>query len=201
MEKKKLGFFQGIAAEFSTKALVLIPICAGINLVGGAIASALKLPVFLDMIGTVISAALGGPWVAAVVGFITNVFLALVSNPVYLPYSAVSVLVGLTTGYMIRAGLFKTIPGVIFTCLVATVVSVIVASSVTVFVFGGATGATGSSVITAGLIATMGSIWKGVVTSAFIENLADRAIAFTVAYIVLKRIPKRFISQYQQDAI
>ncbi|HHU91562.1 MAG TPA: ECF transporter S component [Halanaerobiaceae bacterium] len=201
MSKERLGFIGGIKAEFSTKALVLIPICAGINLVGGAIAAGLKLPVFLDMIGTVVAAALAGPWVAATVGLITNIFLALVSNPVYLPYAAVSILVALVTGYMIRAGFFKSIWGVVLTCLAATAVSVVSASTVTVFVFGGATGATGSSAVTAGLIATMGSIWKGVITSALIENLIDRAIAFAVAYIILKRIPKRFISQYQRDAI
>jgi energy-coupling factor transport system substrate-specific component len=201
MSKERLGFIGGIKAEFSTKALVLIPICAGINLVGGAIAAGLKLPVFLDMIGTVVAAALAGPWVAATVGLITNIFLALVSNPVYLPYAAVSILVALVTGYMIRAGSFKSIWGVVLTCLAATAVSVVSASTVTVFVFGGATGATGSSAVTAGLIATMGSIWKGVITSALIENLIDRAIAFAVAYIILKRIPKRFISQYQRDAI
>jgi energy-coupling factor transport system substrate-specific component len=201
MSKERLGFIGGIKAEFSTKALVLIPICAGINLVGGAIAAGLKLPVFLDMIGTVVAAALAGPWVAATVGLITNIFLALVSNPVYLPYAAVSILVALVTGYMIRAGFFKSIWGVVLTCLAATAVSVVSASTVTVFVFGGATGATGSSAVTAGLIATMGSIWKGVITSALIENLIDRAIAFAVAYVILKRIPKRFISQYQRDAI
>ena len=170
MSKERLGFIGGIKAEFSTKALVLIPICAGINLVGGAIAAGLKLPVFLDMIGTVVAAALAGPWVAATVGLITNIFLALVSNPVYLPYAAVSILVALVTGYMIRAGFFKSIWGVVLTCLAATAVSVVSASTVTVFVFGGATGATGSSAVTAGLIATMGSIWKGVITSALIET-------------------------------
>ncbi|HHW12845.1 MAG TPA: ECF transporter S component [Firmicutes bacterium] len=201
MEKEKLGFIGGIKAEFSTRALVLIPICAGINLVGGAIASGLKLPVFLDMIGTVVSAALAGPWVATIVGVLTNVFLALVSNPVYLPYALVSVSVALVTGYMIRAGLFKSVWGVVLTCIAATAVSVVTASSVTVFVFGGATGATGASIMTASLIATLGSIWKGVVTSAIIENLLDRAIAFAIAYVILKKIPRSFISQYQQAAL
>ncbi len=90
---------KSITAEFSTKTIVLIPICAGINLVGGSIAGALKLPVFLDLIGTILGAALGGPWVAAVIGFVTNLFLALVSNPTYFPYVLVSIAVGLQTGY------------------------------------------------------------------------------------------------------
>ena len=73
-KKQKLTFVQGLKAQFSTKSLVLIPIAVGINLIGGTLASTLKLPLFLDMIGTILSAALAGPWVAALVGFLTNIF-------------------------------------------------------------------------------------------------------------------------------
>jgi energy-coupling factor transport system substrate-specific component len=199
VEKKSL--VQGIKDQFSTKSLVLIPISVGINLVGGMIASSLKLPVFLDMIGTILSAALGGPWVAALVGLLTNIFLALVSNPVYLPYSLVSIASGLVAGFMIRGGLFRKWWGIVLTWLAVTLVSVITASTITVVLFGGATGATGSSVLTATLIAATQNIVQSVVTSAFIENLIDRAIAFAVAYIMLKRIPKRFLSQYSMDSM
>lgn len=198
---KKKGFVQGIKDQFSTKSLVLIPIAVGINLVGGMIASNLKLPVFLDMIGTIVSAALAGPWVAALVGLLTNVFMALVANPVYLPYAVVSVSVGLVTGFMIRAGFFKRIPGVILTWLVSTLVSAVAAALITYFVFGGATGATGSSVITAAFITMGQEIFKAVFASAFIENLIDRAIAFVIAYAILKTIPSRFRSQYSIDAM
>jgi energy-coupling factor transport system substrate-specific component len=198
---KKKSIVQGIQDQFSTKSLVLIPISVGINLVGGMIASSLKLPLFLDMIGTILSAALGGPWVSALVGLLTNIFLALVSNPVYLPYSLVSIGSGLVAGFMIRAGLFKKWWGIILTWLAVTLVSVIVASTITVVLFGGATGATGSSVLTATLIAATQNIVQSVVASAFIENLIDRAIAFAVAFIMLKRIPKRFLSQYSVDSM
>ena len=57
-KKQKLTFVQGLKAQFSTKSLVLIPIAVGINLIGGTLASTLKLPLFLDMIGTILSAAL-----------------------------------------------------------------------------------------------------------------------------------------------
>ena len=79
---KKLSFVDGIKEQFETKALVLIPIAVGINLVGGTLCSTLKLPLFLDMIGTIVIACLSGPWVAALTGLLTNVFLAMVANPV-----------------------------------------------------------------------------------------------------------------------
>lgn len=135
---KKLSFWEGIKAQFSTKSLVLIPIAVGINLIGGTLCSALKLPLFLDMIGTIVVACLSGPWVAALTGLLTNLFLALVANPVYLPYAAVSVLCGLVVGYMVKAGLFRKKWGVVVIWLVCTLVNAISASLITAFVYGGA---------------------------------------------------------------
>jgi energy-coupling factor transport system substrate-specific component len=200
MGKAKMSFVGSLKAQFSTKSLVLIPLAVGINLIGGTLCSTLKLPLFMDMIGTILAACLAGPWVAALVGLLTNVFLALVSNPVYLPYSLVSIGCGLVTGYMVKAGLFKKIWGVILTWLACTLVSVVIASTITVVLFGGATGITGTSVLTATLIAASKKIVQSVVASSFIENLVDRGIAFIVAYVLLKKIPRRFLSQYTVEA-
>ena len=49
-------------------------------------------------------------------------------------------------------------------------------------------------------IGTTKDIVKSVFASSMIENLADRAIAFAIAYVLLKRIPKRFLSQYAVDS-
>lgn len=201
MSKEKMSFGEGLKAQFSTKTLVLIPIAVGINLIGGTLCSALKLPLFLDMIGTIVIACLSGPWVSALVGLLTNIFLALVANPVYLPYSIVSILCGLVTGYLVKAGLFKKIWGVVVTWLACTLVNVASSSTITVLVFGGATGVTGTSVITATLVAATKDILTSVVSSSMIENLVDKGIAFAIAYIIVKKIPKRFMSQYAADAV
>ncbi len=201
MGKQKMSFTEGIKNQFSTKSLVLIPIAVGINLIGGTLCSALKLPLFLDMIGTIVVACLSGPWVSALCGLLTNIFLALVANPVYLPYAAVSVLCGLVTGYMVKGGLFKKIWGVVLTWLACTLTNVVTASTITILVFGGATGVTGSSVLTATLIAATKDIVTSVLSSSMIENLVDKGIAFAIAYILVKKIPKRFMSQYASDAL
>lgn len=200
-KKKKMTFMEGLKAQFSTKSLVLIPIAVGINLIGGTLCSTLKLPLFLDMIGTIVIACLSGPWVSALCGLLTNVFLALVANPVNLPYAIVSILCGLVTGYMVKAGLFKKLWGVILTWLACTLTNAISASMITTFVFGGATGATGTSVFTAGLIAATQNIIASVFTSAILENLIDKGIAFIIAYAIVRKIPRRFLSQYASDAV
>lgn len=195
--KRKVG---GLRAQFTTKSLVLIPIAVGINLVGGTLCSMLKLPLFLDTIGTLVVATLSGPWVAALTGLITNVFLAIVANPVNLPYAVVSVLVGLTAGYLAKAGLFNKVWGVVVVWLVITLVNSVSASLITTFVFGGATGINGTSVLTAALIVAMQDVLVSVLSSSFIENLVDKGVSVLIAYMIWKKIPRRFISQYASDA-
>lgn len=198
---KKTSALQGLRNQFSTKVVVLIPIAVGINVIGGTLSSVLKLPVFLDTIGTIVIACLAGPWVAALTGLLTNIFLALVANPVYLPYALVSVLCGLTVGYMVKAGLFRRIGGVILIWLALTVVNTLSASLVTFFVFGGATGVNATSFLTASLVAATREIFASVLTSAFLENLVDKGISVAIAWVIVRNIPRRFTSQYQAHSL
>ncbi|WP_099224874.1 ECF transporter S component [Listeria costaricensis] len=194
MENKALKPF--LIKRMTTKSLVLIPIAVGINLIGGTLCSTLKLPLFLDMIGTILIACLSGPWTAALCGLITNLFLAIVANPVYLPYAIVSVLCGLVTGYLVKFGLFKNWWGAVIIWLACTLTNTIVASLITIFVYGGATGINTSSLATVALIAATREIVLSVFSVSMIENLFDKGIVFLIAYSLYKKIPKRFISQY-----
>lgn len=54
--------FEKIKNNFNTQTWVLIPIAITINIAVGQIVLLLKLPVFLDLIGTVLVAVLCGPW-------------------------------------------------------------------------------------------------------------------------------------------
>lgn len=188
-----LPFF---AKQLTTKSLVLIPIAVGINLIGGTLCATLKLPLFLDMIGTILIACLSGPWVAALCGFLTNLFLAIVANPIYLPYSIVNVLCGLITGLLVKKGFFKNIWGAIITWLACTVTNTVSASLITIFVYGGATGINTSSLATAALIAATKEIVVSVFSTSMIENLIDKGLVFMIAYSLVRRIPTRFASQY-----
>ena len=186
---RKLSFWEGIKAQFSTKCLVLIPIAVGINLIGGTLCSALKLPLFLDMIGTIVVACLSGPWVAALTGLLTNLFLALVANPVYLPYAAVSVLCGLVVGYMVKAGLFHKKWGVVVIWLVCTFVNAISASLIT------------AAVLCRAMHVPMKDILASVISSSLIENLLDKGITVAIAWVIVQKIPRRFLSQYAADSM
>ena len=59
---------------------IMIPLGVAINYVGGQIASSLGLTIYLDSIGTVIVAAIMGPWVGAISGALYNIISALIGG-------------------------------------------------------------------------------------------------------------------------
>src|SRR5437868_10906530 len=93
-----MGLLNAFKLRFSTLGIVLIPVCIAIDWVGHAIASTLKLPLFLDSIGTVLGGLLAGPWVAGLAGFVTNLISSGTVDPIAAPYSLVSLLVGFAAG-------------------------------------------------------------------------------------------------------
>ena len=90
MSNEKTLKKHSIKDDFSMMAILTIPVCVAVNFVGGQLASLLKLPMYLDVIGTIFSGMLCGPWVAAVVGAITNL-LTSIANPVNLPLSLIHI--------------------------------------------------------------------------------------------------------------
>ena len=61
-----------IKKDFTTMTWVLIPVAIAINIAIGQIVVLLKLPVFLDSIGTVLVAILCGPVAGALTGTLSN---------------------------------------------------------------------------------------------------------------------------------
>ena len=87
-----------------TYVIALVPVASVLNVIGGTVASALKLPIFLDMIGTAVVAMTLGPWWGSLVGVITNLTLGFVTGPVSIPFAACNVVGALVWGYGTRWG-------------------------------------------------------------------------------------------------
>ena len=56
-----------------TRFLALVVVCAALNIGIGSIVSTLKLPFFLDSIGTVLATVLGGAWAGIVTALLGTV--------------------------------------------------------------------------------------------------------------------------------
>ena len=76
--------------QFSSQSLALIVIAIAINMVGGQLISMLKLPIFLDSIGTLISAVLLGPVVGMLTGLLTNLLWGILTDPIAAAFAPVA---------------------------------------------------------------------------------------------------------------
>lgn len=99
-----------ISRQFDTRTIVLIPVAIAINIIlGQAVASALKLPIYFDSIGTILVGALAGPVAGALTGFLANTLWTYVVPPPFhsdfaAPFAIVAAVIGLLAGLFGRVG-------------------------------------------------------------------------------------------------
>ncbi len=174
----------------TTLLVTLIPVCVALNIVGGYIATALRLPVYLDMIGTAISAIVLGPWWGALVGVLTNGGSALISGPVSLPFAIVNIVGALIWGYGVRSWkLGRTVPRFFLLNMIVAVCCTIVAAPIIVMVFGGATG-NGADALTGTFLAVGQNLVTSVFSANILTSLADKIIGGFVALAIIEALPK-----------
>ena len=167
-----------------TYVIALVPVASVLNVIGGTVAGALKLPIFLDMIGTAVVAMTIGPWWGALVGVITNLTMGFLTGPVSIPFAACNVVGALVWGYGTRWG-FANDKLRFFGLSVASAVFVsLMAAPIVIFVFGGATGHA-SDVLTAGLLAAGNDMWAAVFSSNIIVSSADKILSSFLALAII----------------
>jgi energy-coupling factor transport system substrate-specific component len=194
------GFFSQIASDFTTRAWVLIPVGVGINFVGGTLVTVLKMPIFLDTIGTILVALLAGPWGAALTGLTTNLVLG-VTDPPMIAFAPVNVAIGLIAGFLALRGWFKTYPQIVVSGLIIMLTGVILSAPIVVLAFGGVTSSPSRSALTAFFLATGSSIWGSVFTTGVIVEVVDKLISVFVAVFVARAIPERYRPQKAKQTL
>jgi energy-coupling factor transport system substrate-specific component len=106
MEDAKMKLIDSIKRDFTTRTLVLIPVAIAINIVIGQLVIILKLPIYLDSIGTVLVGAIAGPWAGALTGALGNLIWGTV-NAYLPPFFYVAAVIGAMAGIAARMGVFK----------------------------------------------------------------------------------------------
>lgn len=172
-------------------AVFLIPIGIAINFVGGQLAVMLKLPLFLDAIGTIVVGALCGILPGIIVGVGSNLINA-ISMPTLLPYAVISLVMGIMAAVLSKRGWFKTFPKSLASGVLYGLVCCAIAVPITVTLYGGFVG-TGASVIVTTLMTAGWSVFSATVASELFSELCDKIATLIIVFFVLKSMPKRFL--------
>jgi energy-coupling factor transport system substrate-specific component len=147
----------------------------------------IKLPLFLDSTGTILSAAILGPIVGGLTGFTSNLILGVTHNPVNIPFSIVNVIIGVTAGLIIKKYGFSGIKSLLLCIVSVSVLSALSGAIVAFYVFGGVTGAK----IDLNIINIMDAGYK-LFTSSFLVrlpiNLLDKSISILIAFFIVANL-------------
>ena len=166
--------------------VVALAIC--INLVGGQIALFLKLPIYLDSIGTVFIAAVLGPFYGMIPNVISGILMGMTVDIYSLYYAPVGIILGLVTGLVYK----KYQPKkwwILLAAVVITLPSTIVSSCITAFLFGGIT-SSGSSLIVQMLSKTPLGMVGSCFVVQFLTDYLDRVICLYVVAVLTKTLHK-----------
>ncbi|QIZ78966.1 ECF transporter S component [Ferrimonas lipolytica] len=170
-----------------------------INMSGGELNSMLKLPLFMDSIGSIIVALLAGPWAALCTGLTTNLIWGLISGPVAAAFAPVAGVIGLVAGLCAQRGGFKSFPKVLLSGVLIALALTLVAAPIRAYLFGGATGS-GADFIVAYFTAVGDGLLQSVALTVIGANLADKIIACLIAWQLVRRLPQRSRNQFDDAA-
>jgi energy-coupling factor transport system substrate-specific component len=184
----------GVAGQFTTSTYALIPIAIGINIVIGELVALLRLPLYLDSIGTILVGVLVGPWAGAATGGLSNIIWGLF-RPVPLPFAVVAIAIGLLAGLWARLGWFRRLYLVPIAGLVTGVIAALLSAPLSAFIFGGVTGA-GSDALVAAFRAYGASIIGATTTQGLVQDPLDKLISFLIVFFIVIALPPRLRARF-----
>lgn len=179
---------------FGSQVWSLLSLGVTMNLTLWVLVSALRLPLYLDSLGTVLVGLCAGPAAGALTGCIAIAVQSLTS-PTSLPFLPVACLVGALAGLAGRTGVLKSVwrlpvYGAAVGCLTAAVSAPIAAA-----VFGGVTGG-GTDLLVALFRAEGRSAVEAVFLQSILVDPADKLLTFSLAGWALRSLPRRSLAAF-----
>ena len=113
VERVQTGSIASATRQFTTRTLILMPIAIALNIIlGQTVAAALKIPIYLDSIGTILVGVLAGPLAGAATGLLANLLWAYVIPPPFqyppaAAFAIVAAVIGLLAGVAGQRGVMR----------------------------------------------------------------------------------------------
>lgn len=185
--------------KLTTASLVLIPAAVGINYIGKLFAGVLKLPLWLDAIGTVLASMLAGPVVGAIAGAINNIIYGLTMDPISFIYALTSIAIGITVGIMSYKGMLKSIGQAFIAGFIVALVSAVVSTPINIGFWGGQTGNVWGDALYASLIANNFPVWIASFLDEVVVDIPDKIATVVIGYAIFKGLPKNLTVMFDSE--
>jgi energy-coupling factor transport system substrate-specific component len=175
-------------------ALPFIAFCIALNLTVGQITAALKIPLYLDSIGTILVAVLIGPWSAVICGSAANLLAAAFGNPSMMFFIPVVMIIGAFSGFLARIGWFRKWYLVIFGGIVQGILAALVSAPISAYLFSGVMMA-GTDFLVLYFRSVGNTILDSVLYQGLASDPADKVVSFLIVFILTKNLPQRLLSR------
>ena len=182
--------------KINIRNLTLVSMGIALNVIGALVALGLRLPIYLDSIGTILIACLLGPKYAVMTGVCGSLVSGMTFDPYSIYFAPVQISTGLFAGLMYNKGFLKgkkTPLGVFIFTLPTSIISACIAA----FLFGGVT-SSGSSYIVQILSHFNVPMVVGVFATQVITDYADKFIAVIIVTLVVSAMPKNYKLSFNQ---
>lgn len=174
-------------------AIFLIPIGVALNFIGAQIAMLLKLPVYLDAIGTIVVGALCGGIPGAVVGVISNTINS-ITYPAYVWYGIISAIYGILAAYLSRRKVFCSLWKTVLASLLFATIGGVLNSCITWILFGFNFATDTTAIFAIPLHSALGfPKFAAQMIAAICMDVADKFLSVMVMFFILKSMPNRFL--------
>lgn len=186
--------------KWNAACFVLIPACIGINYLGKLFASVLKLPLWLDSIGTCIGGILGGPVIGGICGAANNLIFGFTTgDSITLVYALTSLGIGAAAGIMARLGHMKSLPGALLTACVTGLTAVVISTPLNIIFWGGTTGNIWGDAVFAWSQASGLPVFLGSFLDEVVVDVPDKFITLLIVFAIAKGLPRKLTSLYDID--
>ncbi len=169
--------------------VIFMIIAVALNMLLSSFVTMLELPLYLDTVGTVIVAIMGGYFPGVIVGFTTNI-LKSIPDPSSLYYGVLNVLIALVAARFEKHGLLKKHLGVISMMVVLTLIRGGIGALIPWFMEGLAFDSESLS----GILYATGLFGQGAshLLSSIIMDFPDMIITVLLALIVYRAVPFKY---------
>jgi len=185
--------------KLTTPSLVLIPAAVGINYIGKLFAGVLKLPLWLDAIGTALASMMAGPIVGAIAGAINNIIYGLTMDPISLIYALTSIAIGITVGIITYKGLLKSAVQAFIAGLIVALVAAIVSTPINIAFWGGQTGNIWGDALYTYMVANNFPVWIASFLDELIVDIPDKVATIVIAYGIFIGLPKKLTVMFNNE--
>ncbi|MFC1693783.1 hypothetical protein ACFL1R_09790 [Candidatus Latescibacterota bacterium] len=173
----------------------LIALCAALNVSIGYLVSLLKLPLYLDSIGTVLISVLCGWVYGIIVGLTTLIVLTLTVVPTVIAYAGTACLIAILSAAFAHFGFLRNVKVTIIGGIAIGIIAAAASVPVTTLLYGGVSLA-GSDAITTIFKATGMPLWKSVLWGSLVTDVVDKLFTALICLLLIRSMPPRMLERF-----